>query len=269
MASFSERRGFAKPDAPITIREDAPADFRNAAWGLAQQYGLGEMEVADLVLEAVPYPGFRNDVPVITMGRNALFSCDWFKVYDWIEAVARRLREVNPLSASRFETAMNEYFRTHGFAWHISEGEVEVRGTAALDASFQRAVETLDATGHATASKELHEAWRDLSRRPNPDTTGAIQHATAALECVARDISGEKSTLGKILNDHHDLFPVPLGKAVEQLWGFASNQGRHLSEGGEPDFNVALLVAGIASAIAAFVAAREQDGSKSVSASSV
>ena len=49
---------------------------------------------------------------------------------------------------------------------------------------------------------KIHEALQDLSRRPQPDLTGALQHALAALECLARDVTGEnKPTLGQLMRD--------------------------------------------------------------------
>ena len=57
----------------------------------------------------------------------------------------------------------------------------------------------------------------DLSRRPNPDITGAIQHAMAALECIARTVCGDgSSTLGALLKRNPDLIPKPLNEAVEK-----------------------------------------------------
>ena len=40
-------------------------------------------------------------------------------------------------------------------------------------------------------SNEIHEALKDISRRPTPDRTGAIQHSIAAMECTAREVAGE------------------------------------------------------------------------------
>jgi hypothetical protein len=90
--------------------------------------------------------------------------------------------------------------------------------------------------GRTTARDEIHDALTDLSRRPNPDLTGAIQHGMAALECVARDACGDpKATLGDILKRHPDLIPKPLDTAIDKAWGFASEMGRHIREGREPE----------------------------------
>jgi hypothetical protein len=54
-----------------------------------------------------------------------------------------------------------------------------------------RATDTLLQSGRNTAENELREVFRDLARRRTPDLTGAVQHAGAALECVARDVTGD------------------------------------------------------------------------------
>ncbi|MDA1018408.1 MAG: hypothetical protein O3A00_28625, partial [Planctomycetota bacterium] len=97
---------------------------------------------------------------------------------------------------------------------------------------------------------ELKEAIGDVSRRPAPDTSGAIQHAMAALECVARDIAEDpKPTLGKLIQKHPDLFPPPVDKAIEKLWGYASEIARHGREGNDPTREEAILVVGVSATL--------------------
>jgi len=45
--------------------------------------------------------------------------------------------------------------------------------------------------------------------------------------------------------DNSNIIPRPLGTALEKLWGFTSEQGRHLLEGREPSFSEAQLTVGI------------------------
>ncbi|MBB4616750.1 hypothetical protein [Sphingomonas abaci] len=61
------------------------------------------------------------------------------------------------------------------------------------------AVQVMQQAGKPTAANEVHEAPKDISRRPVADVTGAIQHAMAALECVAREVDNSTDTLGKII----------------------------------------------------------------------
>jgi hypothetical protein len=133
----------------------------------------------------------------------------------------------------------------------------------AIDETFAattaEAVEVLEQSGRSVAAKEIHEVLRDISRRPESDRTGAIQHAMAALECTARDVTGEpNSTLGALL-PRLDL-PRPLDVAVDKLWGFASDRARHLREGQNVDDLEAELVVSVACAVSVFLARRnDQD----------
>lgn len=88
---------------------------------------------------------------------------------------------------------------------------------------------------------------QDLSKRPTPDLTGAIQHSMAALECVAREVARSIDTLGSLIRRNRSLFPVPLDNAVEELWGFASEYGRHLREHRELDLRDVELVVSLCS----------------------
>jgi phage regulator Rha-like protein len=92
-------------------------------------------------------------------------------------------------------------------------------------------------------NQEIQEALKDLNRKSQPDLTGAIQHATAAVECVLRCLTGnENATLGQILQKQKGLIPAPLDVSVEKAWGFASNKARHVKAGQKIDFSEAEFV---------------------------
>jgi hypothetical protein len=115
------------------------------------------------------------------------------------------------------------------------------------------AQETLQKSGRPTAAKHIHEALMALSRRPEPDLPGAVYHAMGSLECVARDVTGDKAPLGDILKKHPSLLPPPLNTALSQVWGYASNAARHVREGREPERNEAELVVGLAGTVATYL----------------
>jgi hypothetical protein len=122
-------------------------------------------------------------------------------------------------------------------------------------AQAERATTALQSAGKLTAASELQEANADLARRP-PDLTGAVQHALAALECVARERCGDNATFGKLLERYPDLFPKPLDKGMEKVWGFASEMGRHLQERRLPSRAEAELLVGMATACCTYLARR-------------
>lgn len=76
----------------------------------------------------------------------------------------------------------------------------------------------------------------------------------ASLECVAREVTGDhKATLGKILKRNPGLVPPPLNVALEKLWGFASEYGRHVREGRSTDYAGAQLVVGTCAAAVTYL----------------
>jgi AbiJ-like protein len=130
------------------------------------------------------------------MATQALGECEWFLVYDIAEAIADHLWQMNGVAHQTFARYLNEFFRKYGIGWQMVDRKIEVRGPIERDQVVRKSIAGLELASRRTASRELHEALHDLSRRPQADVTGAVQHAGAALECVARDVSGdEKKTL--------------------------------------------------------------------------
>ena len=179
-------------------------------------------------------------------------------MYDVVEGlVAKMRRKASSYDASRFETEFNDFCVENGIGWKIADGVIEARGTEALEQSIQRAVATLESNALETAQRELREAIRDLSRRPDPDLTGAIHHAMAALECVARNASGdERATLGEIMKRYDDLIPQPLDRVVSKTWGFASENARHLREGQALSYEEGELIVGLSAVLCSYLSAK-------------
>ena len=261
---FSRRHGYAGATREIAVREDAPEEFRAALLQIAIEVGLGPGElrrVACRVLRMLPnplnwsaYPNMWEEVQGLVLG------CDWFRVYDITEAIYQDLVSPDRISQDRldqaavFEGSINDYFREAGIGWQLVDGEIRTRGSEAFESAVLTATEELDAASRPTASREIHEALQDLSRRPDADLTGAIHHAMGALEAVARDVTGESTaTLGRILNDYPHLVPPPLDNALGKVWGYASNAGRHILEGHDPRREEAELIVGLAAAVVTYL----------------
>jgi len=264
MTSFSERHGYSHPDADITIREDAPRALREAISAICYRPTAGlTPDALRLILCASllksPDPNNWSEPNVMSEVRDLLNSCAWFEVYDAIEAIhdslSTRLRGFGASDpAAAFENDINRMFHRYGIGWQLADGHVEMRGSEAFEQAVRQGQEALRATGRATAATELHEAIQDLSRRPHPEITGAIQHAMAALECVARDAcGGNKETLGDLIHRNPGLFPKPLDTIVEKAWGWTSNYGRHLQEGKSPEFEEAELMVGISGVLCRYL----------------
>lgn len=252
--SFSRRYGFAGKAAEITIRQDAPADLRFALLQTAVDLGFGPKALRTVVCRVLlqpPDPGNWSEYPnVWDEVQRLVRDCLWFRVYDIIEELSKVM---GPRSQD-YAREMNVIFVERGIGWQLENNRIVTRGEEAFEAAVRAAAPELAAAGRATAKGEITEALLDLSRRPDPDITGAIQHGIAALECVARDATGmPKATLGDILKARPALIPAPLDGALEKLWGYSSQYGRHILEGRPPSYEEAELAVGIAASTATYL----------------
>jgi hypothetical protein len=266
---FSERHGFRAKEAPITIRTEAPEDLRGVVAEMAYEVGYSPHPLRTLVCRVLrkrPDDGNWSEYPNIDGEvRTLIDNAEWYDIYDIIEAIYHALSDAasNPRSdieadaAKRFETEINKYFRQAGIGWQLVSGELQIRGSDAFEQTVRSADRALERAGRKTAATELREALRDLSRRPEADVTGAVQHALAAVECAARDFTGDsKATLGELIKRNPAFLPSPLDIAVSKIWGYASERARHLREGGEPSLEDAHLIVGFAATICNYISAR-------------
>jgi hypothetical protein len=186
-------------------------------------------------------------------------NCDWFRVYDICEAAYQYLstRTTDPDLAGRFTSRLNQLFEEYGIGWQMVDGQIVTRGPEEFQPTVQRALEDLQEAGYQTAKQELEQARRDLSRRPEPDITGCIDHCIKALECIARLVSGDEgATLGKVIQCYAAQIGIrkPLDQAIEKMWGYASEAARHVREGGElPGREEAELLLAISAALISYL----------------
>ncbi len=149
---------------------------------------------------------------------------------------------------------MNDFFIENSIGWKIDNGQIEFRGSEAFETMIRDSRQVQHNAGHLTASSELHQAISDLSKRPNADVTGAIQHSMASLECVARELVGDgKATLGDIMKRYGLNIPKPLDDVIIKAWGYASEHGRHLREGRDPSLKEAELVVGLCACLGGYL----------------
>jgi hypothetical protein len=268
MTKFSDRHGYQPDDAEITVRLEAPHELRAVVVDIAYESGLTPHQMRTLVCRALrtrqdpnnwsAFPNVDNEL------RRNLDDCEWYEVYDVVEAVYDQLRAAptgkhQGREAAYFEAEINKYFRRKGIGWQLAEGIIETRGAEGFERALSQVRTELTEASRTTAANEVHQAISDLSRRPQPDVTGAIQHALAALECVARDVTGDsRATLGSILARHPGLIPPPLDQGVEKLWGYATEQGRHLREGRVPSYEEAELAVQVASAVCLYLSKKSR-----------
>ena len=267
---FAERQGLSPEAAPITVRHEAPRDLRGLLIDFAYDGRLLPQQVRLIVCKVLltrpnednwsAFPNVDEEV------RKLLDECDWFEVYDIIEALYSslastaanaQLGEPRDRCHDRFAAKINEFFAKKGVGWQLIDGRIEVRGPETFEIAVRHAVSKLEDGGLHTAAQEIHEALRDLARRPTADVTGAIQHAMAATECVAREAANNpNATLGQILCRHPGLVPPPLDEGLKKIWGYASETARHLREGRMPSYEEAELVVTVSAGIVTYLEAK-------------
>lgn len=254
--SFSKRLGYSlKKSKEITIRTDAPEGLRSFVRVAYKDLDKQPSDLREIICKVLRISPDRNnwsEYPNIdSENEHYLERCDWYSVYDIIEAICYSVKTKN---AHVFEEEINEYFIENGIGWKIVDGLVETRGDEIFETSIETIVEVLENAGLQTATTEIKEAIADLSRRPEPDVTGAIQHSLACLECVTREATGDrKATLGDLMRKYPDVIPSPLDQAITKIWGFTSEQGRHLREGRAPEYIEAELVVEVTAAISTYL----------------
>lgn len=253
MKRFSERIGVPTEPPPISIRHEAPLELRGVFLDLVLELGLNVYDVRRIACQVLQRRADSDNTSANRVHGEAqelLDTCEWYEFYDLVEAICDEVP-----TSSLLEDRLNAYFTTRGIGWQLRSCRLELRGPEAFQQVVSRAQAALTDASLATAAGEIHEALRDLSRRPEPDITGAVQHALAAVECAMREICGaQKLTMGQLLARYPDMVPSPLNIALEKVWGFASEHGRHLREGRQPSFADAELTVSLAAAVATYLA---------------
>ena len=255
--TFSSRYGFHSDNPEISVRHEAPESLRGAILMIAERVGMKPKQLRRVLCDLLllrPDPQNWTDYPNVWEEVTSLIDeCAWHKVYDIVEALYAHL--VSGLGNHQdFEDLLNQFFLENGIGWKMTGGLILFRGEG-MSIPAEEAAKTLSDTRRVTAASEMREAHLDISRRPQPDVTGAIHHAMAALEATARDLSGESNaTLGQLVTGLN--LPQPLDGAIAKLWGFASNNARHVKEGQDVDTVDAELVVGVATAVCTFLANR-------------
>jgi len=266
---FSKRNRYSGDAKEITIWEDAPQNLRYAVLQTTIDLDWTPTALRAIlcrVLRVPPDPNNRKEYPNVWGDPNVweevqalMYGCDWFKVYDIIEALHAQLAKNDGMSwgkthAVQFTETLNDFFIEEGIGWQLVNGQIVTRGTEAFETVVTEATSALATSQRPTAAKHLHEALQGLSRRPEADLPGAAYHAMGSLECVARDLTGDpKATLGDILKLYPRLLPKPLDEALSKVWGYASNQARHVVEGREISREEAELLVGLSATLSTYL----------------
>lgn len=251
---FTNRMGINIPVAEIIVRNDAPEAFRSYLLVIMKQYcGLKRIrEIVCAATKEAPDSGNWSENDFMNNEiQSVVLNCSWHRIYDIIELFYNRIENSQ---RAQFEQEINDYFIEKGIGWKMICGKIETRGDETFEADLVEAETVLSERNLSTSKTEMKEAIADLSRRPNPEITGALQHSLAALECVCREITSDRGmTLGKLISKHPDIIPSPLNIVIDKIWGFSSEQGRHLQEGRVPEYEEAELLVHLSAAVCSYL----------------
>lgn len=254
--SFTDRMGIERPEPRIVVRNDAPESFRLFLLQIMRRYeGLKKIRscICFITNEAEDRNNWAENDFMKSEVISILEECPWYRIYDIIEYFYNQVHD-----KLGFERDINEYFIEKGIGWKLVDGIIETRGEAAFEYEIKESIGILGEAGLKTSQNEIREALKDLSKKPIPDVTGSVQHSVAALECLCREITGEKkSTLGRLISDHPNIVPRPLNKVVGEVFGFSSEQGRHLREGRTPNYEEAELVVHLCASVCTYLSRKQ------------
>lgn len=257
---FSKRHGFASAP-PILFRHDAPEGLRFGAIHAAYDH-LNYDRIRTCmcrVLRASPDRGNWSEIPNIRDEVMRLIEdAEWYQVYDVIEGLVEFIKCTRGYaSAVQFAAQINDLFVDTGAGWQLKLGEgIVLRGDAEFEEAVECARTSLSQANYGVAEGEIREALHDISRRPEPDLTGAIHHALGALESTARYLSGSEKPFNEVVAIVG--VPKPLDSALSKLWGYSSNFGRHVSPTNVPSLKDATLVVHLSSAICRYLVGEHQ-----------
>ena len=179
-------------DQTVIVRGEAPDHLRKYVQFLFEHFNVS-FSTATRLMAAVfesPVHDFidrrkhREDAI-----QHALAICEWEEIYLLIQVIYDHVLGLNNLfrdeeGAERYSRMVNEYFRRHGIGYQLVGGNVEHRGDEDFEETFAGADSLTGEAELSRAQSEIRQAREALSRRPEPDLTGAISRATNALESV-------------------------------------------------------------------------------------
>ena len=251
---FSKRLKIPVNNKEITIRYNVTDDMRSYLYLVMKDQGIRLNQIRSIVCKTIkkapdPDQYTENDFMESEI-KEHIMSCPWNRIYDIIENFVKELPKEKRVS---FENEINDYFYENGIGWKLENGILLSRGDDAFEYAID-SVQNVLGENEQTTKSEIEKAIFCLSIREKPDLTGAVQHSMAALECLARYITGcTNETLSEVINKHPKLLPAPLGESVKKIYGFASNNGRHLLEGKEPAFEEVQLIVHMSAALCGYL----------------
>jgi|GEM_PF-867505 len=141
MTSFSKRNNYASQESPIVVREDAPRGLREFI--VQTLYALNHppstvRKVFCRVLRKSPNDSNWGEYPNIDReNRELIEECEWFRVYDLIEASYQQLDR-----KQEFAIEVNDYFKENGIGWKLEMVSSYIEVTNPLKLTSRRQLQS-------------------------------------------------------------------------------------------------------------------------------
>lgn len=253
--SFSKRNNFEVfQQKEIIIRNDVPKSLRELIVSFVNyesKLSLNSEILYDLIQTELQKPKYLiNDWPEkIYIGIiNSILDCEWYSIYNIIERI---YENINYNEKPIFTEIINNHFLKEGIGWKVEEGKVLYRGEPSFESITKETVVQLSISETEKSANEFKEAFTCLSRKPNPDLSGAIIRAMNGLECLINKIENNNKTLGDLIK--HQLFiKEPLKTGIEKLWAY-SQQARHIKEENQFTYQETELLVSVSAAVATYL----------------
>lgn len=158
---FSARQGYGPEDKPITVREDAPSELREAILMLVESLGMSPHDMRGLICHVLlirPDPNNWSPPNVWHEVNYLMDNAHWYKVYDIAESFHAKLVLDNPKAAIEFKRQLNEFFLEKGLGWELQNGQITSRGSDVFTESSDDTPQTLEKADFQRAVNETGEA---------------------------------------------------------------------------------------------------------------
>ena len=152
---FSKRHGYAEvPDE--VVYEDAPEALRQfLVKTTADHVGIDSAAVLRQVvcstLRKRADPNNWSPGHILNEVEGLLFECEWFKVYDVIEALAPWIIQEDRSAYKGWRNDLNQLMVEEGVGWQIKNGKVVHRGTDVFEHAVSTADQALQEAGRSTS----------------------------------------------------------------------------------------------------------------------
>lgn len=253
---FSQRKGHT-PVSEAIQTEGMNDALRNSIWNILNlqiwskdrfftySSGIYTLEILSTVLWSdffkLPIDSRPDQgAAVFRIIRDHFFSCEWYKVYDFIEFILNFYKSHDPYNAAQIISEINRVLERELSGYRFIDNVIS-------DITDKQEVEMLESAlsdnEFPAVRSHLERALDLLSNRENPDYRNSIKESISAVESLARLLSSKpKATLDdalKIIERGGKIHPA-LREAFSKLYGYTSDEGgiRHAMLD-EPDLSAA------------------------------